>query len=106
VRIAKAIALAILTFALPLHAEPDCHDLMAALNISESNAQLTARLAEFYHTSVLTSSDPEHIRRHMKSLFDEKRNELAKQTGVSSENLQAAIEGLITKNLGQSLPIP
>jgi WD40 repeat protein len=99
-RIAKAIALAILTLALPLHAQQDCHDLMAALNISESNAQLTARLAEFYHNSVLTSPDAEHIRRHMKGLYDQKRNELAETLGVPAEDLQKAIEHHIDKKRG------
>jgi WD40 repeat protein len=100
--IARAIALAILTIAPSLHAQSDCHDLMAALNISESNAQLTARLAEFYQTAVLTSSDPEHIRRHMKSLFEEKRDELAKQIPVSPKTLQTAIEGLVIKHAASS----
>jgi hypothetical protein len=96
--IARALALAILTAVLPLHAQSNCHDLMAALNLSESNAKLTARLAEFYYHSVLTSSDDEHIRRHMKNLFEEKLKELAETAGIDPTHLHKTIEDHIAKN--------
>jgi WD40 repeat protein len=99
--LARAIALAILTIAQPLHAEPNCHDLMAALNISESNAQLTARLAEFYHDSVLTSPDAEHIRRHMKGLYEGKLADLANAIGTTPETLHKEIKNHIDKKRGE-----